>query len=84
MINPVDSPRTTTAGSLKLMPKPLTADEILPLVASLSPQERARLLRLIRGPLAAETAYSERPPGSDEFSSDDDALGWDAEGWEKR
>lgn len=64
------------------MPKPLTADEILPLVASLSPQERARLLRLIRGPIDPQAAYSERPPGSEEFSSEDDALAWDAEGWE--
>jgi hypothetical protein len=32
---------------MQLMAKALTADDILPLVASLTPQERLRLLRLI-------------------------------------
>jgi hypothetical protein len=64
------------------MPKPLTADEILPLVACLSPQERARLLRLIAGSPSPNEAYRLRPPSTDEFSSDEEQLGWEAEGWE--
>lgn len=62
------------------MPKQLTADEILPLVAQLSPQEKARLLRLITaGP---DSGYIIHPVSKNEFSSDDDPLAWDAEGWE--
>ena len=64
------------------MPKPLTADEILPLVACLSPQERARLLRLIAAAPTPNEAYRLRPPSEDEFSSDEEPLGWEAEGWE--
>lgn len=66
------------------MPKALTADDILPLIACLTPQERVRLLRLISTPTAADAAvYQAVPPGPDEFGADDDALGWDAEGWEQ-
>ena len=65
------------------MSKPLTADDILPLVACLTPQERVRLLRLISAPTGADAAvYRDLPPASDEFSSDDGALSWEAEGWE--
>jgi hypothetical protein len=62
------------------MAKPLTAEEILPLVACLSPQEKARLLRLITAP--DSVAYSQNPPSAAEFSAADDQLGWDADGWE--
>jgi len=65
------------------MPKPLTADDILPLVACLTPQERVRLLRLIKVPVGSDAAaYSSLPPTGDEFSADDDPLAWDADGWE--
>jgi hypothetical protein len=65
------------------MPKPLTADDILPLIACLTPQERVRLLRLINGPAGADAAvYRAAPPTDDEFGADDDELSWDAEGWE--
>ena len=66
------------------MAKPLTADDVLPIVASLTPQERARLLRLIstRSGEATAAAYRVIPVGQDEFSSDEDALSWDGEGWE--
>jgi hypothetical protein len=65
------------------MPKPLTADDLLPLVACLTPQERIRLLRLLSAPSSADAAaYRAAPPGRQEFSADDDALGWDAEGWD--
>ncbi len=65
------------------MPAPLTADDILPLIAKLSDKERGRLLRLVlrRGNSDAE-GYAARPVRADEFSSDEDPLSWDAEGWE--
>jgi hypothetical protein len=65
------------------MAKPMTADDILSLVASLAPQERARLMRLIteqRGTDEA-AAYAATPPRRDEFSSDEEPLAWEAEGW---
>jgi len=65
------------------MPKPLTADDIIPLVASLTPQERVRLLRLIALPQGADApVYRSVPPSRDEFSADEEPLAWDAEGWE--
>jgi hypothetical protein len=68
---------------MQAMPKSLTADDLLPLVASLTPQERVRLLRLIASPQGADApVYRSLPPSRDEFSSDDEPLAWDAEGWE--
>ena len=66
------------------MAKPMTAEEILPLVAGMTPRERGRLLRLIAASpvIGAAAAYAAVPPGADEFSSDEDSLGWDGEGWE--
>jgi hypothetical protein len=66
------------------MSKQLTADDLLPLVACLSPKERFRLLRLlsVRPAEGEGTAYRALPPTEEEFSSDDDPLAWDAEGWE--
>ena len=68
---------------MQAMPKPLTADDIIPLVASLTPQERVRLLRLIALPQGADApVYRPVPPSRDEFSADEEPLAWDAEGWE--
>lgn len=65
------------------MPKALTADDILPLVACLTAQERVRLLRLVASSAGADAAiYGSVPPGPDEFSTDEEPLAWDAEGWE--
>jgi len=64
------------------MAKALTADDILPLVASLTPQERLRLLRLIATPRGADApVYRSAPPSRDEFSSDEEPLAWEGEGW---
>jgi hypothetical protein len=65
------------------MGKPMTADDILPLIANLPPQERARLMRLITQQSGSDEAaiYAAIPPGRDEFTSDEEPLGWDAEGW---
>ncbi len=68
---------------MQAMPKPLTADDIIPLVASLTLQERVRLLRLIALPQGADApVYQSVPPSRDEFSADEEPLAWDAEGWE--
>lgn len=64
------------------MAEPLTADDILPLVARLSPQERARFFRLVTASGADAKAYHVVPPTPDEFTTDEDPLAWDAEGWE--
>ena len=66
------------------MEKPLSAEELFPLVDRLSPHERLRLLRLISLRPAADDrdAYLGFPPRRDEFSGDTDPLAWDAEGWE--
>jgi hypothetical protein len=67
------------------MAKHVTVDDILPLVANLTPQERVRLLRLItsRPGTDAAAAYGATPPGDDEFSTDEERLAWEADGWEK-
>lgn len=65
------------------MPKPLTADEILPLVKHLTLSERARLIRLIGASSEDDaSAYRAMPVAREEFASDEDPLAWDAEGWE--
>jgi len=72
-------------GKIALMERPLSAEELFPLVDRLSPHERLRLLRLISLRPAADDrdAYLALPPRHDEFSSDTDPLGWDADGWEE-
>ena len=68
---------------MQSMAKTLTADDILPLVASLTPRERVRLLRLISSPQGADApVYRSVPPSRDEFSADEDPLAWEAGGWE--
>jgi hypothetical protein len=68
---------------MRAMPKPLTAEDIIPLVACLTPQERVRLLRLITSPPGADAAvYRSAPPAHEEFSTDEEPLAWDTEGWE--
>jgi len=68
---------------IQVMGKALSADDILPLVAALTPNERARLLQLIASPEREdESVYVSKPPRRDEFSSDDESLAWEAEGWE--
>jgi hypothetical protein len=65
------------------MARALTADDILPLVDSLPPQERVRLQRLIARPEGGDASvYRSLPPSHDEFSAGDEPLAWDSEGWE--
>lgn len=65
----------------------LTATDLWPLVLKLSPEERLRLAKLAwnsaRQPASDAAAYASNPSGPDEFSSDDEQLAWDAEGWEE-
>ncbi len=62
----------------------MTADDILPLIAGLTPQERLRLIRLLTEQPSADeaTIYRIIPPRPDEFAGDEETLAWDAEGWE--
>jgi hypothetical protein len=62
----------------------MNAEDILPLVAGLTPSERARLLRLIAASAGVNAAhvYATVPPGRDEFSTDEEPLEWEAHGWE--
>ena len=64
------------------MSQPLTADDVLPLVAKLSGDERRRLLRMIMSPASDAAVYKASTPVADEFGADDDSLAWDAAGWE--
>ncbi len=70
-------------GKIETMPRLLTADDIIPLVASLTDTERIRLLRWIVSPRGSDASvYAAAAPTSDEFSCDDDPLVWEADGWE--
>jgi hypothetical protein len=77
-------PLCPRSGRTALMPKVLSAEDIFPLVDCLSPHERLRLLRLItaRPSGGDRQAYHALPPRHEEFSTDQDPLAWDAEGWE--
>jgi len=66
------------------MPRLLTADDIMPLVASLSESERVKLLRWIAAPHGEDaSAYRAAPPTRDEFDGEDEPMSWDAEGWDR-
>jgi hypothetical protein len=66
------------------MPHLLTADDIMPLVASLTESERIKLLRRIAASRGADaSAYKTVPPTRDEFSGDEEPLAWDADGWDE-
>jgi hypothetical protein len=55
------------------MPRLLTADDIMPLVASLPDSERIRLLRWIASPHGTDgSAHRLAPSAHEEFSSDDE------------
>lgn len=67
-----------------MMPRLLTADDIMPLVASLPESERIRLLRWIASPHGLDDLpYRVAPATDDEFSGDEEPLAWEADGWEE-
>lgn len=63
----------------------VTADDILPLVVSLTPQERIRLFRLIAedSTINDSETYRSAPPQQEEFGADEEPLAWEADGWEE-
>jgi hypothetical protein len=76
-------PNGREPAKIQSIAKTLTADDILPLVASLTPRECVCLPRLIALPQDADASvYRSVPRSRDEFSADEEPLAWDAEGWE--
>jgi len=68
---------------MQAMATQLTVEDLVPLVAALTPEERTRLLRLIVRPQSDDDPlYRAMPPAKEEFSSDEDPLSWEGEGWE--
>lgn len=67
------------------MDRPTTAEDFMALISSLSNQERVRLVHLLVQQTRSSDAeaYALMPPGEDEFSSDEEPLAWEAEGWEE-
>ena len=65
----------------------LSAGDLWPIAKKLPRDEQVQLARrLLREAAAQRTdaeAYAALPPGEGEFSSEDDALGWEGEGWEE-
>jgi hypothetical protein len=69
------------------MSDPLTASDFWPLILKLPHEERVRLAKLALRAAASDdasaAAYAAAPPTTEEFSSDQEALAWEAEGWEE-
>jgi len=68
------------------MAQPLTADDLLPLVAKLPHDEQVRLaqlaLRAARDTTRDAAAYRAALVRPDEFSQDEEGASWEGEGWE--
>ena len=65
------------------VPHPLTVEQIVPLVEALPPAERARLLRLILASSNVDSSINAAsPPSGIEFSTGEELLAWDSDGWE--
>jgi hypothetical protein len=64
--------------------QPLSADQIIPLVESMSDRERILLYQWLASAKGRDlSAYEAVPPARDEFSEVDEPLSWEAEGWDK-
>jgi hypothetical protein len=66
----------------------LTAEDLLPLVQKLPHDEQVRLAKLALQAAAESVgsdaeSYRIHPPGKDEFSSGEEPLAWEAEGWDE-
>jgi hypothetical protein len=65
----------------------LSAGDLWPIAKKLPRDEQVQLARRLLLEAAARRtdaeAYAVLPPGEDELSSDEDALGWEGEGWEE-
>lgn len=68
------------------MAQPLTADDLLPLIAKLPRDEQIRLVQLVLRAARAATrdaaAYRAAPVRPDEFSQDNAGASWDGDEWE--
>ncbi len=69
------------------MSQTLTAEDLWPLVQKLPHDEQVRLAKLAlraaaRSGSGDAEAYRAAPPSVDEFSSQEESLAWEAEGWE--
>ena len=66
------------------MPRLLSADDMMPLVASMTEAERAKLLKWIAAvPDRDGFTYLASPATPDEFSAEDEPLSWEADGWDE-
>ena len=64
------------------MPNQLRADDVVPLIAALTPEERTRLLRLIARPQSDDASlYQAMPTTKGEFSADEEPLAWEGDDW---
>jgi hypothetical protein len=68
--------------------KRLAAVDVWPIAKKLPRDEQLQLARLLlrqaATSLAADgEAYAAAPPGEEEFTSDEDVLDWEGEGWEE-
>ncbi len=66
----------------------LTAEDLWPLVQKLTHDEQVRLAKLALRAAARSgepdaATYRANPPGRDEFSSEEEPLAWEAEGWDE-
>jgi hypothetical protein len=68
------------------MAQPLTADDLLPLVAKLPHDEQVRLAQFVlraTGDVKRDAAaYRGTPVRPDEFAQDEEGASWESEGWE--
>jgi hypothetical protein len=75
------------SANIEQMSDPLTASDFWPLILKLPHEERVRLAKLALRAAASDdasaAAYAAAPPTTEEFSSDQEALAWEAEGWEE-
>jgi hypothetical protein len=70
------------------MSSTITARDLWPLVRKMPQAEQVRLARLVMeatstGDIPDSRAYQASPPDADEFSTEDDPLAWEGEGWEE-
>ena len=70
------------------MDSTLTAEDLWPLVQKLSHDQQVRLAKLALKAAAQSggsdaESYRASPPGREEFSSEEDPLAWEAEGWDE-
>ncbi|MDQ3037954.1 MAG: hypothetical protein M3Y87_36500 [Myxococcota bacterium] len=67
------------------MSDPLRAEDLLPLIAKLPREQQVKLARLALSAARAgdAAAYAASPVSPAELGTEDDSLGWDAEGWDE-